>query len=318
MSPQFNQPLKSKLLTGRVSFISLLLLIGLLCSCVNQKSTDTEKDGQQELRGSIKIDGSTITYPLTEKISKLYQAKHSHVNIEIGLSGTGGGFTKFLRNEIDLNNASRRINDKEKQYCEENNIAFIELKVAYDKIAVVTNIENDWAKDITIAELQRLWQSSSQFSIKNWNDIRATWPNNEILLYAPGISSGTYEYFMNTTIQLEGSSRGDFTSSDDDKVLIKGISNNKHSIGFMSYSDFLTHQDMVKLLPVMEVTDESVLTRPLYLYVNTEKLQNHALVSFLSFFLDTLPSFGNNFGLIPLSDQEYSKQQNQLNAILAK
>src|SRR5688572_21240707 len=184
-------------------------------------SGSTNETGSK-LVGEIKVDGSSTVYPITEAMAEEFRREQPDVRVTVGISGTGGGFKKFSRGEIDINDASRPIKAQEAKTCEENNIKFTDFKIAYDGLAVIVNKENSWAESITLAELKKMWEPAAQGKITKWSQIREGWPEEEFRLYGPGVASGTYDYFTEAVIGESGSSRGDYTASEDDNVLVQG------------------------------------------------------------------------------------------------
>ena len=185
----------------KISNVYAALLLGgalILSSCGNQNG---ESGAEGELSGSIQIDGSSTVYPVTEAVAEEFRTEAPDVRVTVGVSGTGGGMKQFSRGEIDIVNASRSINEGESAVAKENNISFIELPVAYDGLTVVVHPENDWVKEITLAELKKIWEPEAQGTITHWNQIRPEWPNEEIHLYGPGVESGTYDYLISMRLQ---------------------------------------------------------------------------------------------------------------------
>ena len=176
----------------------------------------------------VKIDGSSTVYPITEAVAEEFQAANKgKINVTVGISGTGGGFKKFCRGEIDISDASRPILKKEMDACREAGIEYIELPVAYDALTVVVNPKNDWLKSITVDELKKMWVPEAQQTITNWNQVNPAWPNEPLKLYGPGADSGTFDYFTEAIVGKAKSSRGDYTASEDDNVLVQGVSRDK-------------------------------------------------------------------------------------------
>src|SRR5688500_3870845 len=180
----------------------------------------------------VQADGSSTVFPVTEAMAEEFQKANPDIKVTVGISGTGGGFKKFCRGETDISNASRPIKASEVATCKENAIEYIEVPVAYDGLAVIVNPENDWATEMTPAELKVIWEPAAQGVITRWNQIRPEWPNEEIALFGPGTDSGTYDYFTEAICGKSGASRGDFTSSEDDNVLVHGVTGNKYALAY--------------------------------------------------------------------------------------
>jgi phosphate transport system substrate-binding protein len=295
-------------------------------SCGNNK-----KEGSKD-SGSISIDGSSTVYPVTEAIAEEYRAEAPDVNVTIGVSGTGGGFQKFGRGETDISNASRPIKEDEKATAQQNNIDFVELEVAYDGLAVVINPENDWVECFTVEELRKIWEPGAQGNITRWNQIRPEWPDEEIHLFGPGVASGTFDYFTEAIVGESGSSRGDYTASEDDNVLVQGVAGDKYGLGFFGLAYYEENQDKLKMVAVdggegcVEPSTETVsngsyapLSRPLYVYVNSSSVKNNPqVVDFMNFYLNEAPNLLQDVGYVPLTDEEYEEQKQKFQSFVEK
>lgn len=286
----------------------------------NNKSHDSTKNSSYQA-GTISIDGSSTVYPITEAVAEEFRTSQPNLQVTVGVSGTGGGFKKFSRGEIDISDASRPIKDKEKAACEKNNITYVELSVAYDGLAVVINPANNWVKQITVAELKKIWEPAAQGKIMKWNQIRPEWPNEEIHLFGPGVASGTYDYFTEVVVGESGSSRGDFTASEDDNVLVQGIAGDKFGLGFFGLAYFEENKDKLSLVavdggkgavrPNLETVKNgtySPLSRPLFIYVNSESVQRPEVVSFVEFYLKNAAVLSTEVGYIPLLAEQYTAE----------
>lgn len=296
-------------------FSYLFFLAALLVACGgNQKQ-------QAHLSGTIKIDGSSTVYPITEAVAEEFRVDNPDVKVTVGISGTGGGFQKFSRGETDMSDASRPIKQKEADLCAENQISYIELTVAYDGLAVLINPENDWVDHFTIEELNILWEPAAQNTIMKWNQIRPEWPDEEIHLFGPGVASGTYDYFTEAVVGKSGSSRGDFTASEDDNVLVQGIAGDKYGLGFFGLAYFEENKDKLKLVavdggngpvfPTLETVSSgeySPLSRPLLVYVNSTGAKRIEIQEFVSFYLDNAAELSTEVGYVPLPDSIYKAQ----------
>lgn len=307
-------------------FLNIAVIAVLMTSC-NQKSGSSE--GQ--LNGEVKIDGSSTVYPITEAIAEEYRTEQPNVRVTVGVSGTGGGFGKFSRNEIAINNASRPIKDSEIEEAEKNNVGYIELSVAYDGLAVVVSKENDWAASLTVEELKKIWEPAAQGKLTHWNQIRPEWPNVPLNLYGPGIASGTYDYFTEVIVGESGSSRGDYTASEDDNVLVQGVSGDKNALGFFGLAYFEENQEKLKLvgvddgsgavLPSYETVKDgsyTPLSRPVFIYVNSEATKTEAVVDFVEFYLETAGELVQDVGYIALPEADYENQRKKFEAFLEK
>ncbi|OKL38930.1 PstS family phosphate ABC transporter substrate-binding protein [Pontibacter flavimaris] len=284
-------------------------------------------EGGSDLTGSVQIDGSSTVYPITEAVAEEYRAEAPDVRVTVGVSGSGSGFKKFSRGEIDITNASRPINDEEAKTAEQNGLAYLEIPVAYDGLTVVVHPENDWVKEITVAELKKIWEPAAQGKIKRWNQIRPEWPDQEIHLYGPGVESGTYDYFTEAIVGKSHSSRGDFTASEDDNVLVQGVSTDKYALGFFGLAYYEENQGKLKAVAVDDGDDsngkgaivaslETVkdgsyapLSRPLFIYVQSKAVERPEVVDFVNFYLENAAVLSEEVGYIPLPDELYKEQQ---------
>lgn len=298
-----------------------LALIVIACGNKENKKEVTNNE-TANLTGTIKVDGSSTVFPITEAVAEEFRAVQPKVKVTIGVSGTGGGFKKFSRGETNLSNASRPIKDKEKAACAENNINYLELEVAYDGLAVLVNPENDWVDYFTVEELQKIWEPAAQGVLMKWNQIRPEWPNKEIHLFGPGVASGTYDYFTEAIVGKSGSSRGDFTASEDDHVLVQGIAGDKYSLGFFGLAYYTENKDKLTLIgvhngesvvkPTLETVSNGTykpLSRPLFIYVNSTSVKSPQVVDFVKFYIDNAGELSKDVGYIPLPSENYKKQK---------
>jgi len=303
----------------KFKLFSSIVVAAFLISCGGGTSKQTKQDNGN-LSGSINIDGSSTVYPITEAVAEEYRVEQPDVKVTIGISGSGGGFKKFGRGETDISDASRPIKQKEIDLCKENNINYLELSVAYDGLAVLINPENDWVDHFNLDELKKLWEPDAQGKIMKWNQIRPEWPDEEIHLYGPGIASGTYDYFTEAIVGESGSSRGDYTASEDDNVLVQGIANDKYSLGFFGLAYYEENKDKLKLVsvdggegpvfPSLETVSNGTytpLSRPLFIYVNNSAKKEH-VNDFVMFFLNNAAELSTEVGYVPMPEEEYQKQ----------
>ena len=301
-------------------FITIIALALIVLACGEKKEKAADNGQTAELSGTIKVDGSSTVFPITEAVAEEFRSVQPKVKVTIGVSGTGGGFKKFSRGETNLSNASRPIKDKEKAACIENNISYLELEVAYDGLAVLVHPENDWVDSFTLEELKKIWEPAAQDKIMKWNQIRPEWPNEEIHLFGPGVASGTYDYFTEAVVGKSGSSRGDFTASEDDHVLVQGIAGDKYSLGFFGLAYYTENKDKLKLIgvnngeEVVKPTIETVsngsykpLSRPLFIYVNSTSVKQPEVIEFVNFYIDNAGELSKDVGYIPLPTENYEK-----------
>lgn len=270
---------------------------------------------------TIKIDGSSTVYPISEAVAEEFQiAKKGTVKVTIGISGTGGGFKKFSRGDIDISNASRPIKEKEIEACKNNGIEFIELPIAYDGIAVVVNPKNKWVKSMTVAQLKKIWEPDAQGNIMKWNQINPKWPNAPINLFGPGVDSGTFDYFTEAIVEKSKASRGDYTSSEDDNVLVMGVAKDKNALGYFGYAYYAANKDKLKIVPVVNPktkkrvfpSEKTIikgtyepLSRPIFIYVNIKSLEKPEVREFVEFYLKNAPGLVREVKYIPLSPKGY-------------
>jgi len=301
-----------------VNLFCVTVLSTMLYACGG--GTSTSEGNETSLTGEIKIDGSSTVYPITEAIAEEFRFEHPDVRVSVGVSGTGGGFQKFARNETDINDASRPIKAGEQEACKENNIEYLELKVAIDGLAVLVNKENDWVDHFTVEELKKIWEPAAQGEITMWSQIREGWPNEPFNLYGPGVASGTYDYFTEAIVGKSGSSRGDYTASEDDNVLVQGIAGDKNALGFFGLAYYEENKEMLKLVGVdngtgvviptpITVKDGSYapLSRPVFVYVNSEAAKREEVVTFINFYLDNAATLVPDVGYIALPNEEYQQ-----------
>ena len=270
---------------------------------------------------SIRIDGSSTTYPLTEAVAEEFMRANPDVRITVGESGTGGGFSKFLRGETDVNDASRPITQGERSQADDAGIQYIEMPVAYDGIAVVAHPASDWAECLSAEELREIWKPNS--SVDNWSDVRDGFPDQAIELYGPGTASGTYDYFTEAIVGEGGASRPDFTASEDDNVLVQGVTGTRGALGYFGFSYYENNADKLDLLSVdpdsmgggagcVAPSDTTIqtgtyrpLSRPLFVYIRVEAAERDAVQRFVDFYLENVSDLAPQVGYVPLSDAAY-------------
>jgi phosphate transport system substrate-binding protein len=275
------------------------------------------------LEGEIRIDGSSTVFPITEAVAEEFRTVEPKVRVTVGVSGTGGGFKKFLRGTLDIVDASRKIKDSESSEAKKNGILYTEFEVALDGIAVVVNSKNTWATDITVEELKKLWEPQSK--VATWNDIRSTWPKQPIKLYGPGTDSGTFDYFTEVVNGKAQASRSDFSKSEDDNVLVIGVSGDINALGYFGFAYYLENKGKLKALAVsggkqaVAPTVETIsngsyapLSRSLYIYVNHKSMPRPEVKKFLTFYLEKAQTLVKDIGYVPLKPLSY---QNSLKKI---
>jgi phosphate transport system substrate-binding protein len=276
-------------------------------------SGGAESNGEQ-LSGNVKVDGSSTVAPIAEAINEEYAAVQPDVKVSIGVSGSGGGFEKFIAGETDLSNASRPIKDEEKKSLEEAGIDFTEFKVANDGLSVVVNKENDWVEDMTMEDLRNLWLEDGK--TKKWSDINPEWPDEEVKFYSPGTDSGTYDFFHEEVLEEKDMVRQNIQLSEDDNVLVTGVTGDKNAIGFFGYAHYLANKDNLKVVKIdgVEPTNETVesgdypLSRPLFVYAKNESLKNNeAAYDYMKYTLENAGEMAEAVGYVSLQEDQYKK-----------
>ncbi len=273
---------------------------------------------------AIAADGSSTVGPYVTAAAEGFRDE-AGVDVTVGISGTGGGFERFCRGETDLSNASRPIKDEERAICEENGVAFVELRVANDALTVVLNKENDWATCLTVEELKAIWEPSS--AVKSWQDVRAEYPDEPIALFGPGTDSGTFDYFTDEINGEEGASRTDYSPSEDDNVIVQGVAGTKGGLGYFGFSYFEDNQETLKALEVdggsgcvapsvasAQAGDYTPLSRPLFVYVKTTSLERQEVADFLAYMLDNETAIAEQARFVPLNDEQLAKARADLAA----
>jgi phosphate transport system substrate-binding protein len=278
---------------------------------------------------TITIDGSSTVFPPAEAVAEEFQiSKNGDVRVTVGISGTGGGFKKFCRGESDISNASRPILQEEMELCRQNKVSYYELPIAFDALTVAVNPKNTWVDTITVEELKKIWEPSAQGKITHWNQVRADWPNQPITLYGAGADSGTFDYFTEAVVGKAKASRGDFTASEDDNVLVQGIENDVNSLGYLPFAYYVPHADRMKALaikwkdlPATKPSLENVaagtynpLSRPLFIYVSEKSSQKPEVKDFIKFFMTEGPALVKEVKYLPLSDAEYQQTMERFNS----
>ena len=271
-----------------------------------------------EIKGAVKIDGSSTVFPITEAVAEEFQKQYSAVQVSVGVSGTGGGFKKFIAGETDITDASRPIKQAEIEAAQKNNIEYIELPVAYDALSIVVNPKNTWVDKLTVKELNKIWAPESQGKVMKWSDVRAGWPDKEIKLFGPGVDSGTYDYFTEAVNGKEDSSRGDYTSSEDDNVLVQGVAGNEGALGFFGVAYYEGNKDKLKVVSIDDENDANgkgavaptaqnvnngsyaPLSRPLFIYVRKDAVERPEVKEFVNFYMNKTGELSKEVGYITL------------------
>lgn len=302
----------------RSEIISLVLSL-LLFSCTPQ------------IKDIIKIDGSSTVYPMSEAMAEEYLTRSDidhKMKVTVGSSGTGGGFKKFCRGEIDITGASRPITSKEINQCQAKNITYFELEIAYDATVVVVHKKNK-LNQISLEQLKKIWEPSAQGLRTYWNQIDPSWPDHKILLYGAGSDSGTFDYFTEVIVGKAKSSRGDYTASEDDNTIVAGVSSDEKALGYLPFSYYQENRDKLKALAVRNKEGEYVLpnvenvekgkynplSRPLYIYISQKSYQDPRVKQFIKFYMDHIRSISAEVQYIPLPELVFQKNLNHLSEV---
>lgn len=301
---------------GRLSRFTLLGLIGAVAATLATVPAVLSQGA-----ATIRIDGSSTVFPITEAMAEDFQAQNRGVNVTVGISGTGGGFEKFCNGETDISNASRPIKQSEMDACKAAGIEYIELPVAYDALTIVVNPRNTWASSLTVEELKKIWEPAAQGNITNWNQVRSSFPDAPLKLFGPGTDSGTFDYFTEAIVGEAQSSRADFTASEDDNVLVQGVSRDPNALGYFGFAYYEENRDRIKSVAIdngdgpVAPTRTSVedgtyqpLSRPLFIYVSKAAAERSEVQNFISFYLESTDLVAE-VGYVPLPSEAYTVAQ---------
>ncbi|RST77550.1 PstS family phosphate ABC transporter substrate-binding protein [Siminovitchia acidinfaciens] len=290
-------------------------------------SSKVEETSNEKLTGSVGIDGSSTVFPIIEAVSEEFAAVQPDVKAPVGVSGTGGGFKRFIAGETDISNASRPIKDEEAQLVEEAGIDYTEFEIAYDGLSVVVNKDNDFVDQLTVDELKKMWLESG--NVKTWADVRDGWPEEPISFFSPGTDSGTYDYW-NEVILEDEQMRKDATLSEDDNVLVQGVMGDKGGIGFFGFSYYYENKDNLKVVPIVNGKGEAIvpdhdtimggeyepLSRPLYMYVSNKALaEKEQVYEYVKFALENAGTLSEEVGYVSLKDEEYKAALEKLEEV---
>jgi phosphate transport system substrate-binding protein len=279
-----------------------------------------------KLIGTIEIDGSSTVYPITAAVAEEFQNVNPDVRVNVGISGTGGGFKRFTVGEIEISDASRPITTSEAQTAQQNGIEYIEFKVALDGLSVVVNSHNTWVDYMTVQELNMTWRPGS--AVTKWSDIRSNWPSEPIHLYGPGTDSGTFDYFTEVIVGEAGASRPDYTASEDDNILVQGVAGDAYALGYFGYAYYAENTDKLKIVPIdsgsgpVTPSDQTInsgqyvpLSRPLFIYVNKESLERAEVKAFVRFYMENGEQLVAEVGYTPLPASVYQENLSIINQL---
>ncbi len=278
------------------------------------------------LRGEVKVDGSSTVYPITEAVAEEFRKQGAdNVRVTVGISGTGGGFKRFAKGETDISDASRPIKKKEFDAATQAGVEFYEVPVAYDGLTIVVNKNNYWADQLTVDDLKKIFLDGS--TVDSWNDIRPEWPDRPIAIFAPGTDSGTFDYFKEVVAGKTGSIRSDMSVSEDDNVLVRGVSGAEGGVGFFGCAYYFENQDKVRCVPIVNPENNQVVTptaktiesgeyapfsRPLFIYVNKESLKRREVKAFVNFYLENAGRLAQEVGYVQLPKAIYDRAANNI------
>lgn len=293
-----------------------IVAVAVLASAVSAQGHDYDSN----LRGAIKIDGSSTVYPITEAVAEEFAEVCPKVRVTVGISGTGGGMKRFTVGETDISDASRPIKDKEYKVAVANGVEFIEIPVAYDGLSIVVNKRNHWVDQLSVDELKKIFLDGSP--VKTWKDVRSNWPAEPISIYAPGTDSGTFDYFKEVIAGKTGSIRSDMSVSEDDNVLVRGVAGEKGGIGFFGCAYYFENKDKLKVVPIINPETGKAVTpapdtiesgtyapfsRPLFIYVSRKSAQRPEVQAFVHFYFEHGPELAEEVGYVRLPKAIYAK-----------
>ncbi len=272
----------------------------------------------------VSLDGSSTVFPISEAVAEEFQKANKNIRVTVGISGTGGGFQKFCRGEIDISDASRPISATEVEACKKTGVEYVELPIAYDGIAITVNPKAAWADKITVAELKKIWAPDAQGKTTKWSQVRPGWPDRELHLFGAGVDSGTYDYFTEAINGKAKASRGDFTSSEDDNVLVQGISNDELALGFLPFAYYEENSTRLKLVPVDDEKPDNgagpivpgpetirtgtyqPLSRPVFIYVSKKAAERQEVQKFVEFYMANADKLVREVNYVGLGDAAYT------------
>ncbi|MEN9249751.1 MAG: PstS family phosphate ABC transporter substrate-binding protein [Gloeomargarita sp. GXS_bins_116] len=278
-------------------------------------------------RAVVRIDGSSTVFPIAEAIAEEFQkSKRGQVQVTVGVSGTGGGFKKFCNGETDISNASRPIAKREMEACRSKNINYIELPIAFDALTVAVNPRNNWVKQLTVEQLRKMWEPAAQGKIRTWNQVDPSWPNRPLRLFGPGTDSGTFDYFTEAIMGKSRQSRGDYTASEDDNVLVQGVSTDVNALGYFGFAYYEENKNRLKAVPIVNNRGQAVLpsrktvedgsynplSRPVFIYVSTEALRRPEVREYVEFSMRNASRLVPKTGYVPLPSRIYAANLDNL------
>ena len=296
--------------------VTSLLIVGIIAACGGSSSGADSSE--------ILIDGSSTVFPISQAVAEEFRVDRPEVQIPVGISGTGGGFKRFVEGDIDIADASRPIEESERAQAETNGVGFTEFVIAYDGLSIVINKANDFATCLTVDELKKIWEPRS--SVDNWNEVRSEFPDKPLRLYGPDTDSGTFDYFTDAINGKEDASRADYTASSDDNVLVQGVSGDQGAMGYFGFAYYTENSEILNVISVdggdgcvgpsvTSIKDGSYspLSRPMFIYVNNYSLQRPEVRDFIEYYLNNAAELAEEVGYVGLSKADYQSQLEGLN-----
>jgi phosphate transport system substrate-binding protein len=313
MSQRFDRPSRLLAAAGALAAVTILASVA---------GAATPTYNLANLRGSVTADGSSTVGPYTTAAAELFaRAGAKNVRITVGISGTGGGFERFCRGETDLSDASRPMRVREAQVCKDNSIgSWRAFTVANDALTVVVNRSNTWATCLTVPELKKIWEPGSK--VNNWNQVRSSFPNEPLKLFGAGTDSGTFEYFTEAVNGRARASRSDYSASEDDNVLVQGVSGERGGLGYFGYSYFAENQNRLKALqienpktgqcvaPTVATAQSGAykpLSRPLFIYAKGSSFKRTEVQAFLDFLYKNERAIAQRARFVPLTNDQLKR-----------
>jgi phosphate transport system substrate-binding protein len=302
-----------KKFSNKALIVTSLLIVGIIAACGGGEG------GSGAESSEILIDGSSTVFPISQAVAEEFRVDRPEVQIPVGISGTGGGFKRFVEGEIDIANASRPIKDSESVQAAANGVEFTEFTIAYDGLSIVINKSNDFATCLTVAELKKIWEPGS--SVDNWNEVRSEFPDKPLRLYGPDTDSGTFDYFTAAINDKEDASRADYTASSDDNVLVQGVSGDQGAMGYFGFAYYTENSEILNVVSVdggdgcvapsvSTINDGSYspLSREMFIYVNNASLERTEVRDFIEFYMNNAAELAEEVGYVGLSEADYQLQ----------
>ena len=293
-----------------------------LAACGNSETQAPAGGSSSE---SVQIDGSSTVFPLSEAVAEAFTTSQTGgARVTVGESGTGGGFRKFCRGETQVQGASRPISTEEMSACAEAGVTYVEVPIAFDGISVVVHPSSP-VTNITAAELRRMWEPAAERTITTWRQVTPSWPATPLQLFGPGTASGTFDYFTQAVTGTEGSSRTDYTPSEDDNVIVQGVSGNQGGVGYFGYAYYEQNQQRLKALSIDGVAPnpETIaggtypLARPIFVYFNAEALRRPQVRRFAAYYVANAGRLAQQVGYVALPDTAYATLTERVNTMQA-